>query len=156
MLKQNHSFVYYFAWLVIGLLFGLSILLFRGDISIDIHQHSNPADKATHSPGISVNFTQNKNSGVVSQGRAVMSMDGRYFAKSQEGGAIYEPKDGFADAVMKAAPAVVSIQTITWSETSTEETTDEKLLQQFLGRSSPHGPRRKAERSEERRVGKEC
>jgi len=23
-----------------------------------------------------------------------MSMDGRYFAKSQEGGAIYEPKDG--------------------------------------------------------------
>jgi serine protease DegS len=114
MLKKNHTFIYYFVWLVIGLFFGLGILLFRGDISIAIHQHSQLVDKAIHSPNNAINFTQNIHS-------------------------------GFADAVMKAAPAVVSIQTITWSETSTEETTDEKLLQQFLGRSSPHGPRRKAE-----------
>ena len=114
MLKQNHNFVYYFAWLVIGVFFGLSILLFRGDISVAINQHSKPADRQTDNQPSLVNSTQNKHS-------------------------------GFAEAVMKAAPAVVSIQTIIWSETSTEEPADGKITPQFLGKNSPHAPKRKAE-----------
>jgi len=56
---------------------------------------------------------------------------------------------GFAEAVMKAAPAVVSIQTIVWSEANadTKDRVDEQLLQQFMDRNTPLKPRRKAETS---------
>jgi serine protease DegS len=51
---------------------------------------------------------------------------------------------GFSGAVMKAAPAVVSIQTVVWSEP--DKQAEEKISQQFLsGKSSPHIPRRQAE-----------
>ena len=75
MTKQNHSFVYYLAWLVIGVFFGLLILLIRGDIRLDINQQNQPTNnnKSATQPA---QFTHT----------------------------------GFADAVMKAAPAVVSIQ----------------------------------------------
>ncbi len=145
MLKKNPSFVYYFAWLIIGLFFGLSILLFRGDISIAIHQLSKSTDKPIHSPISTVNSTQNKHSGEVAHGRAVMSRKDGLSQGAMDGGAIYGPKDGYANAVMVAAPAVVSIQTITWSEASIEKSANEKLIQQFLGQNSPHIPRRKAE-----------
>ncbi|PCI07242.1 MAG: hypothetical protein COB77_05060, partial [Gammaproteobacteria bacterium] len=52
---------------------------------------------------------------------------------------------GFADAVMKAAPAVVSIQTILWSEPSINNDEDEIIIQRFLSKNSPHRPKRKAE-----------
>lgn len=38
MQKQNHPIIYFFAWLIIGLFLGLSILLFRGDIRVDLNQ----------------------------------------------------------------------------------------------------------------------
>ena len=38
MQKQNHSFVYFFAWLVIGLFLGVIILLYRGDIIVQLDQ----------------------------------------------------------------------------------------------------------------------
>ena len=112
--KQNHSFVYFFAWLVIGVFLGLSILLFRGDISVVINQPGNPTDRQSVKQSPVINLTQKKHS-------------------------------GFAEAVKKAAPAVVSIQTITWSEASAEESTNEKIIQGFLGENSPHRPKRKAE-----------
>jgi len=112
MRKQNHSFLYFFAWLVIGVFFGLIILLYRGDISLDLNK-ANSSNNATPGP---------ENS---SRGR------------------------GFADAVMKAAPAVVSIQTITWTEgdpdTTTSITAQEKVTQLFLGKNSPHRPKKQAE-----------
>lgn len=111
MFRKNHNFLYYFAWLVIGLFLGLSILWLRGDISITLQQaHINPIQ----TPISPVDSTQNK-------------------------------LIGFATAVMKAAPAVVSIQTITWSEASIKDLDDDRIVQQFLGIDSPHGPRRKAQ-----------
>ena len=38
MQKQHHSFVYFFAWLVIGLFLGVIILLYRGDIIVQLDQ----------------------------------------------------------------------------------------------------------------------
>jgi serine protease DegS len=38
MQKQHHSFVYFFAWLIIGLFLGLIILLLRGDITLQLNQ----------------------------------------------------------------------------------------------------------------------
>lgn len=110
MSKQNHSFVYYLAWLVIGVFFGLLILLIRGDIRLDINQQNQPTNnnKSATRPA---QFTHT----------------------------------GFADAVMKAAPAVVSIQTINWSKTSNEDPSDEKLIQRFLAKDSPHSPKRQAD-----------
>ena len=105
--KQKHTFVYFIAWLVIGVFLGLIILLVRGDISLDINKYDN-----------SISATA-----VAAQGE----------------------HRGFSDAVVKAAPAVVSIQTIIWSEPDTENPTEEKLLQSFLGKNSPHRPKKQAE-----------
>lgn len=55
--------------------------------------------------------------------------------------------EGYADAVLKAAPAVVSIHTISWIENTPTETADQQLLQRFLGKGSPHRPRLKADKS---------
>ncbi|MDT8282879.1 MAG: trypsin-like peptidase domain-containing protein [Gammaproteobacteria bacterium] len=52
---------------------------------------------------------------------------------------------GFSDAVMRAAPAVVSVQSIAWSEAEPDKQTEEKIFQKLLGKSSPHKPRRQAE-----------
>ena len=112
MTKQNHTFVYFFAWLVIGVFFGLIILLFRGDISLDI------------------NKTDSSNTG---NEDTALSTGQRH--------------RGFADAVMKAAPAVVSIQAIVWTEPEAENQTQEDIIQRFLGKNSPHGPRKQAEPS---------
>ena len=114
MQKQNHPFVYFFAWLIIGVFLGLSILLFRDDISVAFNQHDKAVDHKTDTPARTDNYTQSKHR-------------------------------GFAEAVMKAAPAVVSLQTIIWSEADTEESDDNKITQQFLGKNSPHGPKRSAE-----------
>jgi len=112
MQKPNHSFLYFFAWLVIGVFFGLLILLYRGDISLDI-KHVDTGD-------------------VVQQNFA----DSAGFIHS-----------GFSDAVIKAAPAVVSIQTIIWSEAVDEIAipAEEKITQLFLGKNSPHRPKKQAE-----------
>jgi len=114
MQKQNHSFVYFFAWLIIGLFFGLAILLFRGDISVDINQANSSNTTPPASIPAAINDTQNKHT-------------------------------GFADAVKKAAPAVVSIQTIIWSKPGDENQSDERIIQRFLAKDSPHRPKRKAE-----------
>ena len=107
MQKQQHPFVYYVAWLVIGIFFGLIILLFRGDISLELNQptanNSAPADT------------------------------------------IINKHRGFADAVNKAAPAVVSLKTVTWSEADTNTEPSEEISSRFLGKNSPHRPKRKAE-----------
>ncbi|MBL4712464.1 MAG: trypsin-like peptidase domain-containing protein [Gammaproteobacteria bacterium] len=58
---------------------------------------------------------------------------------------VHKKYRGFADAVMKAAPAVVSIQTILWSEPSVSTNSQEKIIQRFLSKKSPHRPKRKAE-----------
>ena len=108
--KQNHTFLYFFAWLVIGVFFGLIILLARGDISLDINR-----------PGS--NDSTAENSAASSQQR----------------------HRGFADAVMQAAPAVVSIQAIVWTEPEAEKQTQEDIIQRFLGKNSPHRPRKQAE-----------
>ena len=50
----------------------------------------------------------------------------------------------FADAVMKAAPAVVSIKAIQWKQPAAPNTTEE-LIQRFLGKPSPHRPKRRPE-----------
>ena len=50
----------------------------------------------------------------------------------------------FADAVMKAAPAVVSIKAIQWKQPAAANTTEE-LIQRFLGKASPHRPKRRPE-----------
>jgi serine protease DegS len=52
---------------------------------------------------------------------------------------------GFADAVAKTAPAVVSIQTIVWLEEETKQSSGEQLFQRLLGKDSPHLPRRQAD-----------
>ncbi len=108
--KQKHTFVYFIAWLVIGVFLGLIILLVRGDISLDINKYDNSISATT-------------DTAVAAQGE----------------------HRGFSDAVVKAAPAVVSIQTIIWSEPDTENPTEEKLLQSFLGKNSPHRPKKQAE-----------
>jgi len=112
MQKQNHSFLYFFAWLVIGVFFGVLILLYRGDISLDINNSNTGKLTAQHSTEPTV-FTHS----------------------------------GFSDAVMKAAPAVVSIQTIIWTEAEdeTEIPAQEKITQLFLGKNSPHRPKKQAE-----------
>ena len=110
--KQNHSFLYFFAWLVIGVFFGLGILLFRGDIHINSGQSTgNPQDSASSDQ------------------------------------VVPQKQRGYSEAVMRAAPAVVSIQTIIWSEPTTEEEEDETVVERFLGKNSPHRPRRQAETS---------
>jgi Do/DeqQ family serine protease len=108
--KQKHTFVYFIAWLVIGVFLGLIILLVRGDISLDINKYDNSISATT-------------DTAVATQGE----------------------HRGFSDAVVKAAPAVVSIQTIIWSEPDTENPSEEKLLQSFLGKNSPHRPKKQAE-----------
>ena len=106
--KQKHPFVYFLAWLSIGIVSGLAILLYRGDISVDLNQ-TNSSDTATEK-------TQYRHT-------------------------------GYADAVMKAAPAVVSIRTVIWSVATAESNTDDAIIQRFLGKDSPHRPKRKAEAS---------
>ena len=101
MQKQNHPFVYFFAWLVIGVFIGLIILLLRNDISLHIDQ------------------PENNNSGLVT--------------------------NGYAEAVMRAAPAVVSIQTINWVEPKENIVATEEIIQRFLSKNSPHRPKREAE-----------
>jgi len=54
---------------------------------------------------------------------------------------------GFSAAVMKAAPAVVSIQAITWADADAPANAEEGLIKRFLGKKSPHLAKRKAERS---------
>lgn len=108
--KQNHTFLYFFAWLVIGVFFGLIILLARGDISLDINR-----------PGSNDSTAEN----------SVASSQQRH--------------RGFADAVMQAAPAVVSIQAIVWTEPEAENQSQEDVIQRFLGKNSPHRPRKQAE-----------
>jgi serine protease DegS len=54
---------------------------------------------------------------------------------------------GFSAAVMKAAPAVVSIQAITWAAADAPANAEEELMKRFLGKKSPHLAKRKAERS---------
>lgn len=56
-------------------------------------------------------------------------------------------RSSFAGAVMKAAPAVVSIQTIVWTTEDEPVKADEELIKRFLGTNSPHRPKRKAEKS---------
>lgn len=111
--KQTHSFVYFFAWLIIGVFFGLLILLLRGDIHLDINRQTSPAggDSTDHAKAETSLYTHR----------------------------------GYADAVMQAAPAVVSIQTIIWSESNAENQSNEKLIQRFLAKDSPHSPKRQAE-----------
>ncbi len=112
MQKQNHSFLYFFAWLVIGAFFGLLILLYRGDIRLDINS-ANTGNKTTQNTASPPEFKHR----------------------------------GFSDAVMKAAPAVVSIQTIIWSdpEDEPEIPAEERITQLFLGKNSPHRPKKQAE-----------
>lgn len=112
MSNQKHTFVYFFAWLVIGAFLGLFILMFRGDISIDFN----------------ANNQNNSNSDTVTITSRVQ-----------------DKHRGYSDAVMKAAPAVVSIQTINWSEPETTDPAQEKLIQRFLGKNSPHRPKKQAD-----------
>ncbi|NOQ89782.1 MAG: trypsin-like serine protease [Gammaproteobacteria bacterium] len=110
MQKQNLSFVYFFAWLLIGVFFGLIVLLYRGDIQLQIILPDNNKKIVTDTePHVATSHT------------------------------------GFADAVIKAAPAVVSIQTISWSEAKTDKTDDDRIIEKFLGIDSPHSPKRTAE-----------
>ncbi len=102
--KQKHSFVYFLAWLSIGVVSGMAILFYRGDIQL--------ASK----PDQSENIKQYKHT-------------------------------GYADAVKKAAPAVVSIRTLVWIDTETDNSINNETLQRFLGKKSPHRPKRQAEAS---------
>jgi Do/DeqQ family serine protease len=52
---------------------------------------------------------------------------------------------GFAEAVKKAAPAVVSIITINLLEQASGDQINEKIIQQFLGIKSPHLPKQQTE-----------
>jgi len=108
MRKQNHPFVYFFAWLVIGAFIGLIILILRDDISLQINQKYQPHIDAATNPITSL-------------------------------------RSGYAEAVMKAAPAVVSIQTINWVASDTENQDSEQIIERYLGKNSPHRPKRKAE-----------
>lgn len=109
MQKQKRSLPYFLAWLLFGAVCGVLILLFRGDISIDI------------------SLSDNNNSSSAYLG----STEHRH--------------KGFAEAVAKAAPAVVRIQTIIWTVDETAAETDQKVLQRFLGKDSPHRPKRTAD-----------
>jgi serine protease DegS len=108
MQKQNHSFMYFFAWLVTGALIGLIILIFRNDISLQINQKEQHQIDSAANP-------------------------------------ITRLRSGYAEAVMKAAPAVVSIQTINWVAADTESQASEQIIERYLGKNSPHRPKRKAE-----------
>ena len=114
MQKQKHTFLYFFAWLVIGVFFGLIILLYRGDMRLDFK---------TAVPGSIINPVPDNPSTNANR--------------------------GYADAVKKAAPAVVSIQTIIWTEPEAETETllQEQIIQRFLGKNSPHSPQKQAETS---------
>ena len=98
--------MYFFAWLVIGALIGLIILILQNDVSLQINQKDQPhnIDSATNSL-----------------------------------------RKGYAEAVMKAAPAVVSIQTINWVASDTESQASEQIIERYLGKNSPHRPKRKAD-----------
>ncbi|MBE9568764.1 MAG: trypsin-like peptidase domain-containing protein [Proteobacteria bacterium] len=108
MQKQKHAFVYFLAWLSIGIVSGLAILLYRGDIRVDLNQ-ANSSNQLAQT-------TQHRHT-------------------------------GYADAVMKAAPAVVSIRTVIWSAATDDSKADDEVIQRFLGKSSPHRPKRQAEAS---------
>jgi len=107
MQNQKHTFVYFLAWLPIGVILGLAILLYRGDLRLDLNQASTNNTKAE---------TQYKHT-------------------------------GYADAVKKAAPAVVSIRTLVWTDAETDKSVSNEALQRFLGKTSPHRPKRQAEAS---------
>jgi len=108
MQKQHHSFVYFFAWLIIGLFLGIIILLLRGDITLQLNQaETNPAPAST---------VQTKNA-------------------------------GYSDAVIKAVPAVVSIKTVVWTETSKTVSPEESLIERFMGRNIPRDIQKQAETS---------
>lgn len=101
---KKHPFLYFFAWLIIGLFLGGLILLYRGDIRIDIGQaDSDPSENTTPGRGHISEHTS------------------------------------FAGAVMKAAPAVVSIKAISWKPSAASN--NEEIIQRFLGKASPHRPR---------------
>ena len=100
--------MYFFAWLVIGALIGLIILILQNDVSLQINpKHQPHIDPATDP--------------------------------------ITSLRSGYAEAVIKAAPAVVSIQTINWITSDTESQASEQTIERYLGRNSPHRPKRKAE-----------
>jgi len=109
MQNQKHSFVYFLAWLSIGVISGLVILLYRGDIRIDLNQTN----------------TDNSKLESAQQYKHI----------------------GYADAVMKAAPAVVSIRTVIWSAAEISSNINDEILLRFLGKKSPHRPKRQAETS---------
>jgi len=110
MQNQKHSFVYFFAWLSIGVVLGLAILLYRGNIRLDLNQVNNSDAKAETTK-------QYKHT-------------------------------GYADAVKKAAPAVVSIRTLVWTTVAEPDNKiNNEPLQRFLGKTSPHRPKRQAEAS---------
>jgi len=109
MQNSKHSFVYFLAWLPIGMILGLAILLYRGDIKLDISQiHGNNSALANN---------------------------------------IQADHTGYAEAVMKAAPAVVSIRTLAWTTVKNNSNVNDALLQRFIGKKSPHVPKRQAEAS---------
>ena len=108
MQNQKHSFVYFLAWLSIGVIAGLAILFYRGDILL--------ASKQGNAGNNVENITQYQHS-------------------------------GYAEAVMKAAPAVVSIRTLAWTNAKTDNTISNETLQRFMGKKSPHRPKRQAEAS---------
>lgn len=99
--------MYFLAWLIIGVLIGLIILILQNDVSLQINPKDQPDIDAASNP-ISL-------------------------------------RNGYAEAVMKAAPAVVSIQTINWVATDSESQISEQIIERYLGRNSPHRPKRKAE-----------
>jgi len=112
MQNQKHSFVYFFAWLSIGVVLGLAILLYRGNIRLDLNQVNNSDAKAET-------------------------------AKQYK-------HTGYADAVKKAAPAVVSIRTLVWTTAEADNSINNinsETLQRFLGKTSPHRPKKQAEAS---------
>jgi serine protease DegS len=112
MQKQKHSLVYFFAWLIIGLFLGIIILLFRGDITLQLNQ----AVTSPNPPPAPASAAQNMNA-------------------------------GYSDAVIKAVPAVVSIKTVTWTETSNNGDPEESLIERFMNRNSPHNNKKQAETS---------
>lgn len=120
--KKNHSFTYFFAWLVIGIFLGLLILLIRGDISLHIHYpHSDlPANTAATTPTVIT----------------------KVISSPPQNNPL-----GYSDAVVKAVPAVVSIKTIIWSDNDASSDTDEGIIQRFLSKDSPHRPKQPAETS---------
>jgi len=54
---------------------------------------------------------------------------------------------GYSDAVMKAVPAVVSIETIIWASDASANDNDEGFIQRFLSKKPPHQPKKPAETS---------